>query len=296
MLSEAFGWMKKAIVDRKATILDGVSRPNVTLVQVPQADGSIELVSLVDRKPFRAVVHDADSFVTAVKEQFRHRYGEHPYDGPQEPEKPPVMHNTMPVTVMVAADGVVARLFPTDTCRVEASRLEQGGVATFDEIRMPLTPSIAWQRLVSYAGNSRLKQADIVREWEDVWQDCTYHRLADKFRKIEIATRTEVTTGPRRDAGVSEFETKASDELPEKIDLGVERWLEYTFGQSTRPKVDARIVLERSTPPTVGIVPVVGQLDKATIDAVEKLKRDLEYELRELKIPVLAGSFKANNE
>jgi hypothetical protein len=292
MLSEAFEWMKRAIVARKAETMDELAGRNVTWMQIPDNDGGVEVVPMVTKAPVRLTVNDTDSFVVAVTAQYAQRYGSEPYEGPQEDGKTPVVNHVMPVVVMVSPDAVVARLYPSDACREKASELIQTGCAVFDEIRLPLTSSIAWMRLLAYSANSRIKQADIVREWEDVWQECTYHRLADKFRRIEIATRTEVTTGPRRDAGLQEFETKASDELPEKVELAVQRWVEYRVGDSSRCKVQARIVLERTTPPTVGIVPVVGSMELASIDAVGTLKRELEFELRDIKATVVVGTFR----
>ena len=191
--------------------------------------------------------------------------------------------------------SVVARLAPTDECRTKAACRVQHAANADDVIQWKLTPSVAWQRLVAYSTGSRLKQADIVREWEDVWQDATYHRLADSFRRIEIQTRNEVHTGPRRDAGLQEFVTNTADELPETLELSVDRWAEYEL-RSSKPNVKVRIHIERTTPPLVAFIPVVGMLDKATVKSVETLRRSLESEFRELGIPVVAGSFGSSND
>lgn len=295
MIREAFDWLRTVIALRKAEKLD-VATQRVTMFQAMLPDGTWTPHASVPKRAVALTVTDVDSFVLAVKELFHQRYGDLPFDGPQEPDKPPVVHRKMPVMVTVYDDGAVARLMPTDECRRKAADMIQTGTNQDDVVKLVLSPSVPWQRLLAYASGTRVKQADIVREWEDVWQDCTYHRLADKFRRIEIQTRSEVTTGPRRDAGMQEFVTKADDELPESVELSVQRWAEYRVSDSFRPKIEARIQIERSQPPLVSLQPIIGAMDAANLESKRNLRRDLEGDLDLLAIPVVLGAFGSKDE
>jgi len=285
VLQEMFAWLKKTVSDRKAEVFP-FSRPEVSAVSFPNPAGGSEIVQFAHRKKRIVSVSTLDSFVRMLESQFRFRYGVQPWEGAADTEGEVV--TPMPVSVCLSLDRVVAVLHPSEACLDQATKRIGDKSAEPDYVVWDLSPSTAWAKLLTYASGQRLAQAPFVQEWEDLWADASCDRsIAGMLQKIEVTARNEVTTGARRDMGVQEFSAGSKD-LPEFVDLNVQRWTE--FRDDSKCRVKCRLHIQRSSPPMLALLPVIDALESEELAALRRLESVMVERLEGLKIPTYLSS------
>lgn len=286
MLKDLFAWMRGVVELRVPKKVDTCAE-GVDVFQDVGPDGQLRFTFIVPKRSVNIAVHDVDSFVTAVKMLYQQRYDRFIPDCGGHPDETSF---PKPALVTIGSNEVVATLLPSQSCRRGAESHTQEHSNAPDCVMLKLVDSLEYERLLNYGDvGARVKQADMVREWEDVWSYCTHLQLAEKFRRIENQSRSEVTTGVRRDMGTQEF-VIVTDNIPEFVELSVDRWVNYSTIEGLRPKVKVRIVIDRTQPPVVGLVPVPGALYDLDRVAKDTLRRELTRELEPLKIPVVVGN------
>lgn len=302
MLKDFGEWARQVFLGRKPERLPDLDATAIKALSVQLETGESDVLFVVRRPHRNLVAGDFDGFVALVAHQFDQRYGDLPKFNILGDNGDKIATRVMPATITVSPECVTCVLAPCDEHLEAATHNLSLSSTEPDVIRLPLTPTWEWERLLQFQGGTRATQAEFLQDWVDVWVNRTLggRSVEEKLRKIEIVARTEVQTSARRDQGVSEFRA-GDDELPEFVTLSIHRWMQHPDYlmrslTSSLEQVETRLVIERKSPPQLALTPRVMALanaERKAIDGlVDRLAADPDIEQR--RIVVVAGKTIAN--